>query len=73
MALKPILPQTLDKNSSDSAKITLECNELLHEQWQLIEIIQNHLASLSAKQRCNEPELIEILHNLMISVKILAP
>ncbi|GEM_PF-6353290 len=73
MTLKPIHQQTLEVNSSDSAKIILECNELLHEQWQLIEIIQNHLASLSAKQRCNEQELIEILHNLMISVKILAP
>jgi hypothetical protein len=73
MAVKSILPQTLEKNSSNSAKITIENNELLHEQWQLIEIIQNHLASLSAKQRCNEQELIEILHNLMISVKILAP
>ena len=48
-------------------------SDLLAEQWELIEIIQRHLIRMSAKRRRENNELMEVLYNLMISVKLITP
>lgn len=48
-------------------------SDLLAEQWELIGIIQRHLIRMSAKRRRENNELMEVLYNLMISVKLITP
>lgn len=48
-------------------------SDLLAEQWELIGIIQRHLIRMSAKRRRDSKELMEVLYNLMVSVKLIAP
>ncbi len=45
----------------------------LDEQWELIRTIQRHLVRMSAKHRLENMELMEVLYNLMISVKLITP